>query len=81
MALTANEYRRNFMASEEATAIKQELERMITDPQYNTRTFYTPLQDENLSFVEKHLAYLGNHPKLKPSEYLSNLRLMTKNRT
>ncbi|CAN5149673.1 hypothetical protein BH09PAT3_BH09PAT3_2380 [soil metagenome] len=80
MALTANEFKRNFLASTDAVLIREELERMTTDPKYNTRSFYTPQQDENLSFVDKHMGYLSDHPKLKPSEYLANLRLMTKAR-
>ena len=80
MPLTANEFKRNFLVSEDASLIREELEKMVTDPQYNTRSFYTPTQDENLTFVEKHINYLSNHPKLKASEYLANLRLMTKKR-
>jgi len=79
MAMTTNEFKRQFLASDEATQIRAELERMVGDPLYATRTFYTPA-DANLSFADKHMTYLSEHPKLKASEYLANLRLMTKNR-
>jgi hypothetical protein len=78
MSLTANEYKRQFLASEEAVTIKQQLRLMVDDPRYNTQSFYTSMQDEDISFVEKHIAYLSEHPKIKTSEYLSNLRLRTK---
>jgi hypothetical protein len=67
------------LASDEAVQIRAELERMVSDPTYTTRTFYTP-SDAHLSFADKHMSYLSEHPKLKASEYLANLRLMTKNR-
>ncbi len=79
MALATNEYKRTFMASEDAGTIRLELERMVTDPSYVTKTFYSPLNSD-ISFVDKHLTYLSEHPKLKSSEYLANLRLMTKAR-
>jgi hypothetical protein len=28
--------------------------------------------------VDKHLTYLSAHPKVKPQQYMSNLRLQTK---
>lgn len=81
MAVTPTEYRRQFLASEEAVDVREQLEAMMRDPAYNTQSFYTPLHpDENLSFVDKHLAYLSDHSKLKSQEYLSNLRLKTKTR-
>lgn len=80
MALTTNEFKRTFLASDDAVVITKELQDMVENPMYNTRSFYTPTQDENLSFIDKHIKYLSEHPKLKPSEYLANLRLMTKAR-
>jgi len=79
MAVSTSEYKRTFLASEDAVQIREELLRMTADPMYNTQPFYTPL-DNNLSFVEKHIRYLSEHPKLSSLEYLSNLRLMTKKR-
>lgn len=80
MAVTPTEYRRQFLASEEAVTVREQLEAMLRDPAYNTQSFYTPYQTENQSFVDRHLAYLSDHPKLKVSEYMSNLRLKTKTR-
>lgn len=81
MAVTPSQYKRQFLASEDAVMVREELEAMLHNPVYNTTSFYTPLQEENMSFVDKHLAYLSDHPKLNATEYLSNLRLKTRNRS
>lgn len=80
MASITNEFTRTFLASEEAAAIRVQLELMMNDPVYNTRSYYSPAQIEDVSFADKHLKYLSVHPKLKSSEYLANLRLMTRAR-
>ncbi|MDB5168877.1 MAG: hypothetical protein JWO41_233 [Candidatus Saccharibacteria bacterium] len=80
MALTDRQYKRTFLESAEAAVIKVQLETMVKDPMYNTQSFYTTLQVDDFTFVEKHLAYLSDHPKLKATEYMSNLRLKTKSR-
>lgn len=79
MPLSPREYKVQFYASEDAMLIRQELEQMVDNPLYSTKTFYTTAEVDQ-SFVDKHMTYLSNHPKLKPAEYLSNLRLMTKAR-
>ncbi|MEO6513914.1 MAG: hypothetical protein ABIR37_04490 [Candidatus Saccharimonadales bacterium] len=78
MAVTPSEYKRQFLASEDAVTAREQLESMLKDPKYHTASFYTPTLDENMSFVDKHLMYLSEHPKLNFVEYLSNLRLKTK---
>jgi hypothetical protein len=80
MAVTPSEYKRQFLASEDAAFVRQQLEAMTVNPAYHTASFYTPTSDENMSFVDKHLMYLSEHPKLNPLEYMSNLRLKTKQR-
>jgi hypothetical protein len=80
MAVTPSQYKRDFLASEDAVVVREQLEAMVTSTAYHTASFYTPSQEEEMSFVEKHLAYLSDHPKLNVNEYLSNLRLKTKHR-
>lgn len=79
MAITTKEYKQYFLTSVEASYVRDELESMVENPLYNTKSSYAP-QQANITFVDKHVNYLSEHPKLKPSEYLSNLRLMTKQR-
>ena len=76
--------RSSFLNSEEAKAIGQELQTMMASSLYNTEPTYTSntfLYPDNLMpFVDKHLNYLNAHPKLDAGMYVSNLRLMTRNR-
>lgn len=80
MALSPREFKLQFLASEEGAGIKRQLEAMVKDPGYNTRSHYSP-DGGLIGFVDKHMRYLSEHPKLKPSEYLANIRLMTKLRS
>ncbi|GAC1499378.1 MAG: hypothetical protein NVS1B10_02010 [Candidatus Saccharimonadales bacterium] len=74
----------NFPESDEGMAIKQELSQMVRDGEYITVSSYNanPLlyPDHDMSFVEKHMHYLSAHQNVNPRQYLSNLRLMTRDR-
>lgn len=78
--------RRNseFFNSEEGQSIVQDLKSMLSDKQYITSSGFSTntdkYKDNRIPFVEKHIHYLKNHPSIKPDQYLSNLRLMTKRR-
>lgn len=67
-----------FLDSQAAIKARHELQRMMNDASYNTASTYAANLDHNLPFVEKHMKYLSDHPKLNPDHYLANLRLMTK---
>lgn len=47
-----------------------------TGPSYNANAVLYP--DNQMTFVEKHIAYLKSHPQLDPEHYLANLRLRIK---
>lgn len=47
---------------------------LVTRPAFRANTEKWP--DNEISFVESHVAYLKLHPKTDPQHYLSNLRLM-----
>ncbi len=47
-----------------------------TEPSYSANIILHP--DHKITFREKHMAYLKNHPQLNPEHYLSNLRLTTR---
>lgn len=72
---------RNFDENE-TEIIRQMLQKIVLDQGYNTTSTYsaneTDYPDHLIPFVEKHVAYLKNHPKLDPEQYIANLRLMTK---
>lgn len=69
------------MTVEEVTAKLQSLQ---DDPTMKTASKYSPTAPEwpnnQLPFVEIHLAYLRNHKTVNPAQYLSNLELMIKKR-
>jgi hypothetical protein len=62
--------------------VRKKLELMESDPALNTTTSYsangTLYPDHQMPFVDKHIAYLMNHPKVDYTQYLANLRLMLK---
>lgn len=72
-----------------ATMTKEEvldaLTKMQDDPTMLTADAYSPnttlWPDNRIPFADIHLAYLATHKNVDPRNYLSNLRLMIKNRT
>ena len=76
MALTTKT--KNFLASQQAIDIREELTRMTEDPNYNTRPTYSAAAKGDVTFVERHMSYLSLHLSVNPEHYLSNLKLITK---
>jgi len=70
-----------FLDSKEALLIRDTLMNMMTDPEFNTRSMYSPAAGGDVLFVDKHMEYLSQHTTLNVEHYLSNLRLMTRIRT
>jgi hypothetical protein len=72
----------DFIDSEEGLAVRKILEEMTNDVGYHTVPTYNPniakYPDNEMTFTEKHLAYISSHPELDTRIYLSNLKLMTK---
>ena len=85
MSTTLQRTRKDFFSSSEGIEVKHKLEQMTTDSTYNTTSTYTSngtLYPDNLiPFVDKHMNYLINHPRLESHQYLANLRLITRVRT
>jgi hypothetical protein len=82
--ITMSTYKRkiDFFETNEGEEVMEMLQAMCADATYNTESSYsskTELHPDNLiSFKEKHVDYLRNHPTTNPFQYLSNLRLMTR---
>ena len=70
-----------FLDSEEAKEIRDILTSMMTDPEFNTKSMYSPSAGGDVLFVDKHMEYLSQHTTLNVNHYLSNLRLMTRVRS
>lgn len=73
---------RKFLDSQEGQLLRQALSNMEKDAAYNTTSSYisngVKYPGNNISFVDKHMLYLVEHPKMDPRQYLSNLKLMTR---
>lgn len=72
----------DFFETDEGIEAKQVLKAMALDATYNTQSSYnsndTLYPGHQMSFVDKHMSYLRAHPATDPTQYLSNLRLMTR---
>lgn len=72
----------DFITSEEGIQVRQELQSMFENDQYNTESSYSTngeLYHDNLRpFIDKHMDYLATHPSVDLHHYLANLRLMTR---
>lgn len=69
--------RSDFLRSEVAEVLRQELVGMTESPVYNTRVI-TLAGSDPLYFVEKHMSYMSNHLRMDHTQYVKNLKLMTK---
>ncbi len=67
-----------FLASQQASEVRRELEHMVSDSHYNTQPTYSSLAQGYVPFVDKHINYLSLHLGIDPVQYLSNLKLMTR---
>jgi hypothetical protein len=74
--------RKDFLSTEEGKEVQLELRNMTRDSLYNTAPSYSndvALYPDNLiPFVDKHMNYLVSHPALVVSQYLANVRLLTR---
>lgn len=72
--------KRQFLESEEAGALRLNLQAMVDDPNYNTklRYSYTTTATDGSGFVVKHIEYMSNHLQMDHKQYILNLKLMTK---
>lgn len=80
--MSAQNKKPNFLETQEGVEAKQVLEAMTADPSYNTESSYSANAiahpDNTMSFVDKHMEYMRNHPALSSKHYIANLRLMTR---
>jgi len=80
--MAAVKSRNGFAETAEGQEIKHKLELMAADIAFNTKSSYSANSvlhpDNSITFVEKHMNYLINHPSLEPSQYLANVRLLTR---
>lgn len=69
----------NFLETDAGDQARELLHGMETDIRYSTSAYYSAsLPDNTISFVDKHMTYLNDHPNVNPDYYLANLRLMSR---
>jgi hypothetical protein len=80
MTFIPTESRRKFLASDEALWAREQLQLLVDNTQYNTpeKASYAHPETQPLSFVEWNLMYLTEHPQIRVSDYISNVRLRTR---
>ena len=67
----------SFLISEKADALREELLEMVSSPLYNTHVA-TSFDSDVAYFAEKHIKFMSNHLNMDHSQYVKNLKLMTK---
>jgi hypothetical protein len=64
--------------------VREKLEAIAADATYNTPSSYSPdsqhYPNNQIPFVDRHVEYLLNHPKLDSAQYLANLRMKIRSR-
>lgn len=76
--MTNGQTRQAFLKSEKASLLRDELEKMVRSPMYNTKLYSLIDDPDKFRFVEKHMNYMSGHPSMDHMQYVANLKLMTK---
>jgi hypothetical protein len=78
----ATKLRQSFLESQEGKDTRHILQLMTLDDLYNTISSYSTntLQypDNLIPFTDKHMNYLNAHPELEASQYVANIKLMSR---
>lgn len=69
-----------FLESEDGQWFKRELEQMAKSKQYDTASRYTTTKPDVMTFVDTHVEYVCRYSYINHHQYISNLKLRTKNR-
>ncbi len=68
-----------------ADEVAAKLEELQGDPMMVTKSMYSPTANDypnnQLPFVQIHLAYLAKNKQVNPAQYISNLEIMIKKRS
>ena len=73
---------KDFLNSLEGAEAYANLVKMENDAGYKTISSYSPASEDGvLTFIDKHMNYLCSHTGVNATQYVSNLKLITKIRT
>lgn len=71
-----------FAESDQGLFVEATLHDMERDVRYVTKSTYSSnsnrYPNNQMPFVDKHMAYLSSHPEVDAEHYIANLRLITK---
>ena len=77
--MTANPLtKQKFLSSHLGITLRDELIKMVKNPDYNTTPIYSTFVSDEFQFVEKHMTYMSRFPAMDHHQYVLNLKLMTK---
>jgi hypothetical protein len=80
--MTVYKKKPHFFTTEEGQAALILLKNMAANESFNTSSSYSAntelYPDHQIPFVDKHMCYLRDHPETNPTQYLANLRLMSR---
>lgn len=78
MKISSKQLQQTFINSEAAVELREELMAMENDPTFITDSTYVPTIKGEMSFCDKHFAYMSMHQDIQPRDYMNNLRLKTR---
>ena len=78
MKSSSKQLQQIFINSEAAVELREELIAMENDPTFITASTYMPSMKSDISFCDKHFAYMSMHQDIQPRDYMNNLRLKTR---
>lgn len=78
MRTSSKQLQQAFISSEAAIELRDELIAMENDPTFITSSTYMPTIKTEISFCDKHFAYMSTHQDIQPRDYMNNLRLRTR---
>ena len=78
MKISSKQLQQAFINSEAAIELRGELIAMENDPAFITNSTYMPTTKSDITFCDKHFAYMSMHQDIQPRDYMNNLRLKTR---
>lgn len=67
-----------FSKSEIGKLVRDELVKMTVSGEYVTESSYSSLNSGGMSFAERQMRYMSRYPNMNYTQYISNLKIMTR---
>lgn len=80
--MATHKKRPNYSSSDDGIFAATELRALDQNKTYQTNSSYSAdgelYPDHQIPFVDKHMAYLRDHPELDSRQYIANIKLKTR---